>query len=62
MARESLALSPRSPKHTIQVSAMNRGIGARIVCRKAVRRHEEQPAGKIKGQRRRRRRGERAVE
>ena len=43
-ARGSLALSPRSPKHTIQVSDINSWGCARIVCREAKRRHEEQLA------------------
>ena len=43
-ARGSLALSPRSPKHTIQVSDMDRRIQARIVSRRSEERHEEQLA------------------
>lgn len=43
-ARGSLALSPRSPKHTIQVSDINSRGCARVVCREAKRRHEEQLA------------------
>lgn len=45
-ARGSLAFPPRSPKHTIQVSGIDRGIHGRIGGRETVRRHEEQLEGR----------------
>ena len=40
--RGSLALSPRSPKHTMQVTDIGGEKRARMVCREAERMHEEQ--------------------